>query len=157
MVAMRLLVTEECGRLARWLRLMGCDAALAGTGVPAELYRRSCNEQRVIVTRNRRVIGGRLVRVVTLESARLEEQLAQLARELGLAFDDTRAFTRCDRCNVELEDAPKAAVEGRVPPYVWQTQEEFCRCPSCGRIYWAATHAQRIRKVLERIGGETAR
>jgi len=151
MEAWKFLVTEESGRLARWLRLMGCDARLAAATRPSELYRWACNEQRVIVTRNRRVVGGRLVRVVTLDSARLEEQLAQLKRDLGLAFDEARAFTRCDQCNAELRPVSKTEVEDRVPPFVYQTQDAFRHCPVCDRIYWAATHAQRIRQVLEKV------
>ena len=148
---MRLLVTEESGKLARWLRLMGYDTELAKTGALPELYRQACNEQRVVVTRNQRVRPSSFFRVIHLASPMLQQQLQQLKQELGVAFDEERAFTRCDQCNAALEPVAKAQVEGRVPPFVYQTQQEFRRCPACGRLYWPATHAQRIRRVLEQV------
>ena len=148
---MKLLVTEECGRLARWLRLMGHDTKQMATYPVSQVYLTAYNEQRRIITRNRKVRDGRLVRVLQLESTVLEDQLRQVAQGLGLAADETRWFRLCDRCNVEVEVIDKSAVQGRVPPYVYQTQDTFHICPSCQRIYWAATHWQRTRTLLKRI------
>lgn len=150
----RFLVTDESARLARWIRLMGFDAALMPAQPLAALYRRAVNEQRVVVTRNTRVKPGALIRVVTLTSQDLAAQLGQLMRELRLPLDAQRAFSRCDRCNVEVEPVEKSAVKDRVPPYVFQTQERFHRCPSCGRIYWAATHWQRAQRFFARVRRE---
>jgi uncharacterized protein with PIN domain len=140
---MLLLVTDESQRLARWLRLMGHDAALMAARPLAALYQRAYREGRVVVTRNRWVRPGGLCRVVTLQSERLEDQLRQLLGELPLTIDARRLFTRCDRCNVPADPIEKSQAQSRVPPYVFQTQEAFHACPSCGRIYWAATHYQR--------------
>jgi uncharacterized protein with PIN domain len=46
---------------------------------------------------------------------------------------------------------PEAA-RPRVPPFVARTQERFRGCPACGRIYWAATHAARMRERLAAMG-----
>lgn len=148
---MRLLVTEESGRLARWLRLMGHDASTGAAAPLAALYQRAVNEARVVVTRNGRVQGGRLVRVIHLASQHLADQLRQVSQELSLALEPSRTFSRCDICNVELERIEKADVKGRVPPYVFQTQEAFHVCPSCQRVYWAATHCDRIQQVFDRV------
>jgi len=146
---MRFLVTEESGRLVRWLRLMGYDTVCLATRPLAELYRRAFNEGRVVLTRNHRVKHGSLIRVVYVESGVLEEQLRQLVRELRLSAEEM--FSRCDRCNVPVEPIEKAQAKDRVPPYVFQTQESFHTCPSCRRIYWAATHYQRICAALEQL------
>ncbi|MBI1991910.1 MAG: hypothetical protein HYY59_08435 [Candidatus Omnitrophica bacterium] len=145
------LVTEECARLARWLRLMGYDTALAAAHPLPALYQRVYQESRVVVTRNHRVKAGRLIRVVYLESEMLAEQLRQLRRDLQLTVEDGQAFSRCDRCNVVVEPADKASMKDQVPPYVFQTQQAFHACPSCHRIYWAATHCDRIRTRLETL------
>jgi uncharacterized protein with PIN domain len=147
----KLLVTEECGRLARWLRLMGYDTqTLSAQPLPA-LYQRAVNEQRAVVTRNRRVRPGRLVRVVQVRSQQLPDQLRQLITELGLGVEEEYLFSRCDVCNREVEPVEKAAVKELVPPYVFQTQSAFHRCPSCRRIYWAATHAERARAFFSSL------
>ncbi|MBI2105062.1 MAG: hypothetical protein HYT90_05770 [Candidatus Omnitrophica bacterium] len=147
----RLLVTEESGRLARWLRLMGYDVAMGAPRPLAALYRQAYNESRTIITRNRRVQPGRLIRVVHLSSAQLAEQLRQLMRELGLRVEPGQAFSRCDICNVAVEPVEKAAVKDRVPPYVFETQPAFHRCPVCQRVYWAATHYDRARRFFDTL------
>lgn len=148
---MRLLVTEECGRLARWLRLMGYDAVCVAATPLSTVYQQAYNEQRIVVTRNHRVRPGNTVRVVSLTSVQLEEQLQQLIRAIGLKVDAEQLFTRCDRCNVPVEPVEKVLVKDHVPPYVYQTQQQFYRCPTCQRMYWAATHWQRASTVFDRL------
>ena len=150
----KFLVTDESARLARWIRLMGFDAALMPAQPLAALYRRAVNEQRVVVTRNGRVKPGTLVRAIVLARQDLAEQLRQLVRELRLPIEEAWMFSRCDRCNCEVEPVEKAQVKDRVPPYVFQTQERFHRCPSCGRIYWAATHWQRAQRFFAQVRKE---
>jgi len=151
---MKLLVTDESVRLARWLRLLGHDAALMPARPLPELYRQAYHESRVVVTRNRDVKAGRVLRVVQLASEQLDAQLSQVVRELKLPIGAEEVFSRCDRCNVAVEPAEKAAVKDQVPPYVFQTQQAFHRCPSCRRIYWAATHWDRARRVVDRLREE---
>lgn len=148
---MRFLVTDESKRLARWMRLAGYDVEVMPAQPLAALYRRACNEGRAIVTRNGRVKASCLFRVVRIASGRLEDQMKQLVREIGLSIDEEQMFSRCDRCNEELEDIEKAAVKERVPPYVYQTQQAFYTCPSCQRIYWAATHYERAQGFFKRL------
>lgn len=150
----KFLVTEESQRLARWLRLCGYDTVTASATPLGACYRRAFNERRTVLTRNRRVSAGRHVSVVQLASTELEAQLRQLQREGLLPIDERTLFTRCDRCNERLRPIEKAHVESRVPPYVFQTQERFDTCPACDRIYWAATHWQRVSAVLARVREE---
>ena len=153
---MKLLVTDESARLARWLRLMGYDTAEMSAQSLSELYRRAYNEQRVVVTRNARVRESGLFRVVHLTDQALELQLRQLIQELGLRADEAQTFQRCDRCNVKVAPVDKADVKDHVPPYVFQTQQTFHRCPSCHRIYWAATHWERACRFFDRLRGEAS-
>jgi len=148
---MKFLVTEECGKLARWLRLMGYDAAWMPGRSVRELYRLAYNERRVLVTRNKRLRASSLFPVVHLTSPNLEEQLRQLIHERSLAVDDEQLFTRCNLCNVPVEPIEKSRVKDRVPPHVYHTQETFRACPSCKRIYWAATHWQRAKQLMATV------
>jgi uncharacterized protein with PIN domain len=130
---------------------MGYDAVLSPAQPLSGLYQRAYNESRVIVTRNRRVKSSHLFRIIHVESQRLAEQLQQLMRELCLSLDSHLAFSRCDVCNVEVEPIDKPLVKDRVPAYVFHTQPLFRACPACRRIYWAATHWQRIKASFDRI------
>ncbi|NLF02924.1 MAG: hypothetical protein GX601_18325 [Anaerolineales bacterium] len=69
-----------------------------------------------------------------------------MQRALGPPSDP--ALSRCALCNMPLEPVAREEVARAVPPYIYRTQREFDRCPACGRIYWAGTHLQAIRKQL---------
>lgn len=148
---MKLLVTEECARLARWLRLCGYDTVVLPAQPPTLLYRRAYEDERIVVTRNHRVKASCLFRVVHLDHDDLTRQLQQLVSALRLTVDQETVLTRCDRCNVALESIEKSQAKTLVPPYVFQTQDKFTRCPSCQRIYWMATHCDRIHARLQRV------
>ncbi len=148
-------VDAMLGRLAKALRMLGYDTRYDSRIEDSKLKLLAVREGRIVLTRDREIVETNLpLRVVLVESDRPDEQLRQVVEEFSL---DTRGslFTRCLVCNTPVEDAPRDEVEGRVPPYVLSTQERFVRCPSCGRIYWAATHVEAARRWLEAVfGGE---
>ncbi len=153
-MAVKFLVTNECGRLARWLRLMGYDTVLVKESSLPALYRQAYAERRVVLTRNRRIRASCLFRVVHVTSPILDDQLRQLIQELGLAVDEKHLFTRCNLCNVPVEPIEKAQVKSRVPPHVFHNQRRFFTCPTCQRIYWAASHWQRANRRFARLKEE---
>jgi len=53
-----------------------------------------------------------------------------------------------------LEEVKKELLTEKVPPYVWKTQDEFRRCNSCQRIYWAGTHRENAERFLRKIIGD---
>jgi uncharacterized protein with PIN domain len=145
------------GRLARALRMLGLDTQYRPDIDDNELKMTALREGRVILTRDREVADTSLpVTVLLVESDHVEEQLLQTARAFGIA-PGGRLFSRCLICNVEVDDVEKCEVRERVPEYVYETQERFSRCPSCGRIYWAGTHVERAREWLERVLGTRGR
>ena len=148
----RFLADANVGRLARWLRAYGYDAAYAAHVDDSQLIGRALAEGRVLLTRDsglmqRRVVARGSLPAVLLRSDRVDDQLRQVVGELELAGD--RALSRCLECNVELEPRPKAEVSERLPPHVRAIQVRFSECPRCGRVYWPGTHWQRMR---ERMG-----
>jgi len=130
---------------------MGHDTEVVRGSPLSELYRKAYNGRRIVLTRNSRIRASCLFRVIRLTSPVLEDQLRQVLRELALPIDDDQLFTRCDLCNVRVEPVEKASVKDRVPPHVYHKQEAFYACPSCHRIYWAATHWQRACALFDRL------
>jgi len=63
------------------------------------------------------------------------------------------AFRRCSRCNTILVEVSREEVAQRVPPFVYASQQRFCECSKCRRVYWRATHPERILAEIERIEG----
>ena len=135
------------GRLARWLRVLGYDTLYSAETDDAALARQARTEDRILLTRDRELARRKGIRVLLVESDRVEEQLNQVVTRLRLAPEDR--FSRCIQCNVVLQELPRARAEGRVPPYVWTTQHRFRECPRCERVYWRGTHWARMEQTLE--------
>ncbi len=138
------------GRLARWLRVLGCDVIygphLSGYG----LIRAARKENRLILTRDRRLKQKQPPKFILIESDRYPEQLRQVIQECDLIVG--ALLTRCLKCNAVLQPRSKESVEPIVPPYVFATQENFSWCVKCHRVYWPATHHQRMVDELRKIG-----
>jgi uncharacterized protein with PIN domain len=146
---MRVITDGNLGRLARWLRALGCDAVVHGGRADRFLLLRALREDRVVLTMSRRLaerpFRGRLVRIA---AERWEEQLTEAAEALGLHCDDRTVLGRCLDCNAPLLDAGRDEVRDRVPAYVLATQETFWRCARCGRVFWAGSHAERMLRIM---------
>lgn len=143
---LRLLADGMLGRLARWLRLLGYDTAYENDADDLELARRARAEGRVLLTRDRSLAARRGLRTLLIESERVQEQVRQVVETLGPPSNP--ALSRCSLCNVPLEPATPRQVADRVPPYVLQTQKRFGICPACGRVYWAGTHLEHMKRYL---------
>jgi uncharacterized protein with PIN domain len=138
------------GKLAKWLRIMGQDVTygphLSGYG----LIRAARQEGRLILTRDQRLKQKQPPDFILIESDRCHEQLRQVVNACALN-PLAQAFSRCLLCNTLLEPRTKEAVAARVPPYVLSTQERFFACPTCNRIYWPATHHEKMLRELHKI------
>ena len=149
--ALRFIVDANAGRLATWLRLLGCDAAYAKNMEDAALAELAAAEGRVVLTRDRtclkraKIVYGRVIRA----NAPVD-QLRDVLRAYGLA-PPYAAFTRCLRCNLPLTPVDKASVLDRLLPKTKKYYETFSRCPACGRIYWAGSHFGHMRAWIEKL------
>jgi len=144
---MRFLVDTMLGKLAKWLRLLGYDVIYYRDLEDKELLALAHAEGRLLLTRDEeltRSSSGRC-RSLLISSDDWREQLRELAERgiVRLRFEPREIFTRCLECNEPLERVSRAEVEGRVAPYLLETQKEFGRCPRCDRIYWKGTHFAR--------------
>ncbi len=141
------------GALARWLRVLGLDVAYDPALDDPELVERAVAEGRVILTRDRRLVERRLARNhLLIRSDAVDEQVRQVLEDLGIRPDPGRLLGRCLRCNALTEPMTAEDARAVVPPWVARTQDEYRACPVCGRIYWSGSHAERMRKKLERMG-----
>lgn len=139
------------GRLVKWLRVLGCDVIYGSHLTGYGLIRAARAENRFILTRDRRLKQKQPPPFLLIESDQYRDQLRQVIRECGLN-PRGRFFSRCLECNSMLQPRTKDSVEKLVPPYVFSTQEKFSWCPECQRVYWAATHYQKMSDELEKIG-----
>lgn len=149
---MKFILTKELGRLAKWLRILGFDAAYFKENNIGSLIIAALRDERVILTRNLRIARYRGIKVLSIQAQEVKPQIKEVFRLTGLQFNPQMMFTRCILCNEELVDIKKEKVEGKVPAYVYATQQDFVACPKCLRIYWQGTHWGNVVKTLEEIG-----
>ena len=138
------------GKLAKWLRIIGQDVIYGQHLSAYGLIRVARAENRLILTRDHGLKKKQPPDYLFIESDHYREQLRQVIRACRLNPLD-KAFTRCLECNIVLERRFKPSVERIVPPYVLATQENFSWCPKCQRVYWPATHHQRMVEELKSL------
>ena len=113
------------GKLARWLSLLGYDIIYSGVIDDDELVREAKNSQRIILTRDTKLIEMYPeTPALLIKSTNLWEQLREVIKVYKLDFSET-AFSRCSNCNVEIEPVDKEEVAEQLPPLVRQTQEKI--------------------------------
>lgn len=157
MAPLRFSLDGSLGRLARWLRLLGHDAAWQPGDTLGVALIRARTEHRALLTRS-----GDLRRLglqwpahggLVVASERVDEQLLELARRWPI-FSQAHPFSRCSVCDTPLVPlAPEEALPC-VPGFVAATQRSFQVCPECRRIFWRATHTDRILGRLSRLASE---
>ena len=152
---MRFIVDANAGKLAKWLRLLGHDARFFDGADDAELISTALKEARVILTRDTHIMEWGIVsrgqvKAILIHDDNDEVQVRQVISELKLE-NELKPFTICLECNEPLFHMDRADVEHKVPPYVYQTQDQFVECLKCHRIYWRGTHWQGMMKKLERV------
>ena len=85
----KFILDQMCGRLAKWLRLMGYDATYFNDVTDQELIDIARKEDRVILTKDtelmkRRIITKGFVEALIVNSDNLDAQLVELAKHLKL-------------------------------------------------------------------------
>jgi hypothetical protein len=149
----KLLLTKELGRLAKWLRILGLDAEYSTENKSASIIIQALREGRVILTRNHRLPAGRGIKIIILKKEKIKEQLAEALRELNVNPSSQQMFSRCTICNKELVSIDKEKVKEKIPEYVFNTQNEFFICGVCNRIYWQGTHWGNVSSIIKELNG----
>jgi uncharacterized protein len=143
------------GTPARRLRLLGLDAAWSADADDPTLVDRATTENRVLLTQDRGLLMRRaLPRGALVRGSGPDEQVADV---LDRFAPPLAPLTRCTACGGRLAVVAKAEIADRLPPGTRRTYDEFSRCTSCHRLYWAGAHSPRVDAMIRRatLGGTT--
>lgn len=144
---------DNLGKLAKWLRILGYDTRFQLDIEDGELVSVALKENRIILSRDTKLSRFKIKDIYLLiQSEKPLEQLKQVLDYFKLQIDKNLLFSRCLVCNQVLQKVEKEKIRDRLYPYVYQTQEDFVYCSVCNRIYWAATHVERMTKKLSKSG-----
>jgi hypothetical protein len=149
---MKFLVTNELGRLSKWLRLLGFDTVYADKKITrSSLLISALCESRLIITRQENLGKHLAIKIVHIDSPTIEKQLPELIKKLNLKISPELMFTRCLHCNWILQDIDKSKLRLKVPAYVYKSQQRFIQCPACHKVFWAGTHRKSALYYLDKI------
>ena len=139
------------GKLVRDLRLLGIDVVHGPASEDRQLASISSNENRALLTRDRRLLMHAIVRHgYYLRSQDPLEQTLEVLRRFNLA-DALAPFRRCLRCNAPLDPAEKGSVINQLEPLTKIYYDQFRRCSGCGQVYWSGSHFEKLQKRIESI------
>ena len=140
------------GRLARWLRMMGCDVYYNSSGEDSKLLAIALAESRILLTRDVRLAQRAAKAGYFVKNEGTSAQVAEIIEKFGI--EPTLYGDICPVCNGEIIPVAKESVRTDIPRYTYFTHEEFRRCNSCGKIFWEGTHRGLAEKDLGRILGD---
>jgi uncharacterized protein with PIN domain len=139
------------GKLARHLRLLGLDVLYDNRAKDAQLLNIATNEDRALLTRDRRLLMHAIVRHgYCPRSHEPDEQIIEVIRRFDLA-PLIAPYTRCLQCNGLLERVDKANVLEHLEPLTKIYYQDFRRCTGCAKIYWPGSHFGKLQDRLDRI------
>ncbi|OQX52082.1 MAG: hypothetical protein B5M53_09420 [Candidatus Cloacimonas sp. 4484_209] len=144
------IVDSTCGKLAKWLRLMGVDIIYVNDQSTSKIELLALKTGRTIITRSGKLKKEEGIKTILLRTEHLIEQIDELDKTIGLK-DKIKPFKRCPKCNTILTEVKKEEIKDRVPPFVFKTQKRFSQCPKCGKVYWQGTHYKNIKKRIKTI------
>lgn len=146
----RVLLDVMCGKLARYLRFCGYDAAYAleeGIEDDDRIAARATAENRLLITRDRDLAAA-VDESLLLTERDVLDQLREVA-DAGYAVGTASEPTRCGACNGPLE---RVDAGGDPPAYVPDDPPSGrrWRCVDCGQWFWKGGHWE---SVAGRVAG----
>jgi len=144
----RFILDVHLGKLARYLRMLGFDAAYERDRDDETIIDLSLEQKRIILTRDIGILKqSRVTHGYWLRHHQPLEQLQEVLLSLDL-LNQLHPFTRCMDCNGKIQPVARNKISTRVDPDIFNRFEAFWRCCDCRKIYWQGSHYQRM---LERI------
>ena len=137
------------GRLTRYLRMIGLDVLYKNDFDDEEIVQLSLKEKRAILTKDRGILKrNEVTHGYLVRNTKVEEQVMEILERFDLK-NQIKEFSRCLECNDLLLQVEKAKIIQQLPPKVVKSKNEFYKCPSCKKIYWKASHYQRMLTFIQ--------
>ncbi len=152
-VEVSFIVDTMLGSIARWLRMLGYDTLYYNDLDDWRIINIAARNNRVVITRDRGLYAKCVksnLKCLLLEEESIENRLAKISRKYGIRLYIDLEKSRCPVCNGELAKVSKESVVGKVPQRVYERNNDFWICRSCGKVYWIGRHWRRIEDTLKR-------
>ncbi|MGZ8955871.1 MAG: Mut7-C RNAse domain-containing protein [Methylovulum sp.] len=146
----RFILDVNLGKLAKRMRLLGFDCLYRNDYLDAEVVNIAVNEQRIVLTRDRRLLYAKQINHgYWVRAVDVGRQIDEVLYRFDL-YGSIHPFARCLVCNGVLTPVAKADILALLEPKTRLYYEIFHRCSNCQRIYWEGSHVEDMR---ERFAG----
>ncbi len=147
----RFILDVHLGKLARYLRMLGFDAAYDRGWKDEAIIDLSIRQQRIILTRDLGILKqNRVTHGYWLRHDLPKEQLLEILFALDL-FRQIKPFTRCMECNGQIKPVDKASIMGKIDSNILRRFHEFWQCQDCMNIYWRGSHYEHMLRQVEAL------
>ena len=151
----RFIADINLGDIVKYMRASGLDVHLDPSLSPREIIDISKTENRIILTKSRKLLKFKEVtHGIFIRPGTMEDQIRKIVDELHIR-DSLRPFSRCLCCNSLLESVKKERIADRIPQKTKAFCDQYAYCKSCDKIFWNGTHYIRMKKVVDRILGKS--
>lgn len=148
---LKLLVDPSLPGVAKHLRMLGVDTAYEKTFTDGYMIYLARTENRIIVTRSsklllrlkqyedrikREKLDEKLPQWYWVKSVGRHQQIMEVVNHFKIVFDKKKLFSRCGKCNGEVELVDKILMKGKVYDNVYEENKYFSQCKKCNQIYW---------------------
>ncbi len=145
---------SNLGRLARYLRLLGFDCLYQNDYDDETVATLSRKQHRCVLTRDRALLQRRIItRGYFVRAVRPRLQVKEVLSRFDL-YRLVSPFSRCTRCNGDLQAVDKQAIEDRLEPKTRKYFESFRMCTTCSQIYWQGSHHARSLQLIAELTRE---
>jgi uncharacterized protein with PIN domain len=147
----RFVLDVHLGRLAGYLRMLGFDCLYRNDYDDPELAAISADENRILLTCDRRLLMRKQVEYGYFVHARQPKQQLQEVLSHFALYDQVQPFGRCMHCNGRILTVAKNDIEEQLLEKTKKYHDEFFRCDSCQKIYWEGSHYDRMKTMIDDI------
>jgi len=141
------------GTIAKKLRMFGFDCKYYSTIDDDEVILMAKKENLIVITKDVKLAKNAIqhdITTIQIQTNTEKDQLVEIAHKISCE-KFTLTYSRCSLCNGILEEIPKQAIIGKVPPKIAESVEDFWKCKECSHIYWVGTHIRNMEKLVAEI------
>lgn len=142
----RFVIDVNLGKLAKRLRMLGFDSLYRNDYQDKDIVNISCNDQRIVLTRDRRLLfAKRLNHGYWVRAVNVDQQVTEVLSRFNL-YCLIHPFAHCILCNGKLEPVEKRVVLDQLEVKTKLYYNLFYRCTECQQIYWEGSHIENMQR-----------
>lgn len=145
---------NHLGQLATYLRMLGFNSLYRNNYQDDELARVAREQGRVLLTRDRRLLMRKTIRLgYCIHQSDPRQQAVEVLKRFRLQ-GQVKPFQRCLRCNSPLLVVNKQDILERLEPLTKIYYDDFRICPECKQIYWKGSHYGRMLEMIKAMAAQ---